>query len=136
MLEYAWFFLLMVLSVVFALFAETREQRGDSVASGHWQIVAHCAALLAIGISWDRTGGVLLITVLDHLPQGGAGIVELIGYTILGVACLLVILGIPIIAMEMAHMLRIFLRSKKRLDAMQAQPNETATTDWSGRGAR
>lgn len=97
MLEYMWSIGLMAICVVFALIAE-RETKGEGF-DGQWQIAAHGAALLAIVISWDRTGAVLLKWLLGHLPQTGSQISEFTAYAIVGASGLVVVAGIPIVVM-------------------------------------
>ena len=106
MLEFVWFAGLMVLSIVFALVAELSEQSGGGFDSGQWQIASHGAALLAVVISWDRTGAVLLKTIQGHLPQAGTQIAALTGYTLVGAVGLMVVGGIPFITMMTVYMVR------------------------------
>jgi hypothetical protein len=119
MLEYIWFVALMLVSVALGVIYSIKDADADNdgFSSGQWLIGAFSAAVMALVISWERTGAVVLTVLRASLPQSGTAIAELTAYTLIGIAGLLVVFIIPV----GASFLTYFLRSKKSTNAPAAQ---------------
>jgi len=106
MLEVVWFVGLMALSIVFAVISELKDGQGEDFSGPGFQIASHGAALMAIIISWERTGAVLLSRTMDNMPQAGTPIAELTSQVLAGGVGFMIVLGVPFITMMSVFMLR------------------------------
>ncbi len=100
MLEYFWFAVLMIVSIALGWIYSVKEDEaagsfGDGLDAGQWLIGAFGASVMALVISWERTGSVVLSWLLVSLSQQGAPISKLTAYVLAGVACLVVVFVIP-----------------------------------------
>ncbi len=112
MLEYIWFVALMLVSVALGVIYSIKEAEADNeddgFSAGQWLLGAFCAALMALVISWEKTGLVVLTVLRSSLPQSGTAIAGFTAYALMGIAGLLVVFIIPV----GASFLTYFLRSK------------------------
>lgn len=115
MLEWLWFVGLMVVSLVCAIVAEAHDHDGEGVDAGSWQLGSHCAAFMAIAISWERAGAPVLAALRAGLPQAGSQIADFTAYVLIGLAGLVIVGGVPFATM----MLRFGMRSRA-----QQKPSE------------
>lgn len=94
-LECAWFIGLMVVCFVFSWIA-ARYYDDYGFDSAQWQLAAHGSAVMAVVISWDRTGGELFSSLLSLLPQHGNEIAVLTAAVLTGLTVLIVTAAIPL----------------------------------------
>lgn len=110
MLEYIWFVVLMTFSVTLAWVYSGKDGEAgsfeDQLNTGQWLLGSFGAAVMALVISWERTGSVVLLWLLVSLPQQGSAVSRLTAYVLTGVACLLVVLVIPAWVSFLAHFFR------------------------------
>lgn len=105
MLEWLWFAGFMIVSLVCAKVAETRDCGGAGEAAASWQLAAHGAALLSLVISWERIGAPVLMTMRAELPQSGSQIADLTAYALTGFMGLAIVGGIPLLFMMLLYKL-------------------------------
>ena len=110
MLEYIWFIVLILVAAWLSWMYVCAESEGrdveDGFRAGQWLIGSFSAAMMALVISWERTGNVLLSSLMISLPQAGSQIAILTAYVLTGVFCLAVAGGIPLVFMMLFYALK------------------------------
>ena len=109
MLEYIWFGALLALSAVLAWVYPSKEAEdvaSSEMTAGAWLMGSIGASIMSLVISWNRTGDVALNLLMAALPQGGSPIAILTAYTLLGVGCLLIVVGVPLAVVMLSSYVR------------------------------
>lgn len=110
MYEYFWFSGLMALSVWFSWKAAEH----DTIETGQWQVSAHCAAAMAVILSWSRIGNVVLEALRVSLPQPGTPGASLAAVLITALLCAVAVLGAPLGLLLFFHDLAAKKHNRKR----------------------
>lgn len=96
MLEYIWFGGLTLVAALLARIYAIKDDTGEEIEAGQWLIGSMGAMVLALAISWERTGAVVFGLAKASLPQQGTQIADLTAVAITGLAVIAVVVGVPL----------------------------------------
>lgn len=97
-LEYIWFCVFIVASIFLSRVYVQKDEDGDGIDAAGWLIGAFGSGVLALVVSWPKIGEVLFSWLKSAIPQAGTNIHLFTVYVLLGLVCMVVIFGVPLMA--------------------------------------